>query len=82
MAKALRPGKIFIDWSQNASAKTTVAPYSLRAESTPSVSTPLTWQEVADGAVRAFDPDEVLARIDAHGDLFAPLFDGGPEVPD
>ncbi len=80
MAKALRPGKIFIDWSQNASAKTTVAPYSLRAEPTPSVSTPLTWQEVADGAVRAFDPDEVLARVETYGDLFAPLFDGGPEV--
>jgi bifunctional non-homologous end joining protein LigD len=81
MAKALRPGKVFIDWSQNAAAKTTVAPYSLRAEPVPSASTPLTWDEVAAGAVRAFRSDEVLERIDEYGDLLAPLLDRGPEVP-
>lgn len=50
MAKNLRPGKVFIDWSQNNAAKTTVAPYSLRAQAVPSASTPLTWDEVAAGA--------------------------------
>jgi bifunctional non-homologous end joining protein LigD len=82
MAKALRPGKVFIDWSQNAAAKTTVAPYSLRAEDFPSVSTPLTWAEVADGAVRQFRADEVLERVTALGDLLAPLLTPGPRVPD
>ncbi|HKD97812.1 MAG TPA: non-homologous end-joining DNA ligase [Micromonosporaceae bacterium] len=81
MTKALRPGKVFIDWSQNAAAKTTVAPYSLRAERSPTASTPLTWDEVADGGVRAFGPAEVLGRVDGYGDLLAPLLDGGPEVP-
>ncbi|HEY8534158.1 MAG TPA: non-homologous end-joining DNA ligase [Micromonospora sp.] len=86
MAKALRAGKVFIDWSQNNAAKTTVAPYSLRAQPTPSVATPLTWDEVeadmGDGAAaRHFSPAEVLARVDAYGDLLAPLADGGPELP-
>jgi bifunctional non-homologous end joining protein LigD len=81
MTKALRPGKVFIDWSQNAAAKTTVAPYSLRAEPQPTVSTPLTWDEVAAGAVRQFRAEEVLARVDQHGDLLAPLLSTGPEVP-
>jgi bifunctional non-homologous end joining protein LigD len=52
MNKALRPGKVFIDWSQNSRHKTTIAPYSLRARPTPTVSTPLTWDEVADAADR------------------------------
>ncbi|GAB3947765.1 non-homologous end-joining DNA ligase [Micromonospora vulcania] len=87
MAKNLRPGKIFIDWSQNNAAKTTVAPYSLRAERVPSVSTPLTWDEVEAGgrgrrpAVRPFTAAEVLDRVEEHGDLLAPLLDGGPELP-
>ncbi|WP_019814667.1 non-homologous end-joining DNA ligase [Saccharomonospora saliphila] len=76
MAKRLRPGKVFIDWSQNNTKKTTVAPYSLRARPTPTVSTPVTWDEV--GACRkpddlVFHADDVLARVDDHGDLFAPL---------
>ncbi len=50
MAKALRVGRVFIDWSQNSGAKTTVTPYSLRALDHPSVSTPLTWDEVEEGA--------------------------------
>jgi bifunctional non-homologous end joining protein LigD len=81
MTKALRPGKVFIDWSQNAAAKTTVAPYSLRAEPVPSASTPLTWAEVEAGSVRAFRSDEVLERIENFGDLLAPLLTLGPEVP-
>jgi bifunctional non-homologous end joining protein LigD len=81
MTKRLRPGKVFIDWSQNAAAKTTVAPYSLRAEPTPSVSTPLTWSEVEVGAVRRFTPAEVLARLEEHGDLLAGLTEGGSQVP-
>jgi bifunctional non-homologous end joining protein LigD len=80
MTKSLRPGKVFFDWSQNAAAKTTVSPYSLRAAPTPTVSAPFTWPEVeaacsGDGSVRPLNPDEVLARIDEHGDLFAPLVD-------
>jgi bifunctional non-homologous end joining protein LigD len=86
MARAVRPGKVFIDWSQNAAAKTTVAPYSLRGLASPSVSAPLTWDEVeafATGArpARQFGPAEVLRRVDEHGDLLAGLLDRGPEVP-
>ncbi|MGN9905973.1 non-homologous end-joining DNA ligase [Phytohabitans sp. LJ34] len=81
MAKRLRPGKVFIDWSQNSAAKTTVAPYSLRAQAQPTVSTPLTWDEVEDGAARAFSPDEVLERIEEYGDLLEDLLTPGPSVP-
>ncbi|MEJ3749731.1 non-homologous end-joining DNA ligase [Actinomycetes bacterium KLBMP 9797] len=81
MTKRLRPGKVFIDWSQNNAAKTTVAPYSLRAQPTPTVSTPLTWDEVENTAARAFSPAEVLARVDEHGDLLADLLTPGPELP-
>ena len=76
MTKALRSGRIFIDWSQNNGKKTTVAPYSLRARPLPTVSTPLTWDEVAACTVPAdltFTADDIPARIGAHGDLFAPL---------
>ncbi len=75
MRKDLRTGKVFIDWSQNSRHKTTVAPYSLRARPRPTVSTPVTWEEVeacADGdADLVFEADDVLARVDEHGDLFA-----------
>jgi bifunctional non-homologous end joining protein LigD len=81
MAKNLRPRKVFIDWSQNNAAKTTVAPYSLRAESTPTVSTPLTWAEVESGQPRPFRANEVLDRVAEHGDLLVDLLAGGPEVP-
>lgn len=85
MAKRLRPGKIFIDWSQNNAAKTTVAPYSLRAQSSPTASAPLTWEEVEAGAtggtVRQLRADEVLARVDEYGDLLEPLLVPGPELP-
>lgn len=81
MTKRLRPGKVFIDWSQNAAAKTTVSPYSLRAEPVPSVSTPLTWAEVESGAVGRFSPQQVLDRVAEQGDLLGPLTNGGPPVP-
>jgi bifunctional non-homologous end joining protein LigD len=77
MRKSLRTGKVLIDWSQNHPAKTTVAAYSLRAREEPTVSTPVTWDEV-DACARSGDPadlrftsDLVLERIEAHGDLFA-----------
>jgi bifunctional non-homologous end joining protein LigD len=77
MTKAERTGKIFIDWSQNSRHKTTVAVYSLRARPRPTVSTPVTWAEVeavADGAADlVFEAEDVLARVAAHGDLFAPV---------
>ncbi|MHA3703158.1 non-homologous end-joining DNA ligase [Jatrophihabitans sp. YIM 134969] len=77
MTKAIRGGKVLVDWSQNNPAKTTVAPYSLRARAVPSVSAPLTWDEVEHIAssgeeMRLLAPD-VLARVEADGDLFAPL---------
>ncbi|MGH9172216.1 MAG: DNA polymerase domain-containing protein [Acidimicrobiales bacterium] len=76
MAKALRTGKVLIDWSQNNPAKTTVSPYSLRAVGEPSVSTPLVWDEVAgcaagaNGGRLSFGPSEVLERVERMGDLF------------
>ncbi|WP_433477448.1 non-homologous end-joining DNA ligase [Spirillospora sp. CA-142024] len=76
MEKRLRKGKVFVDWSQNNPAKTTVAPYSLRAASRPSVSTPITWEELEacrDAADLVFGPGDVLARVDEDGDLLKPL---------
>jgi bifunctional non-homologous end joining protein LigD len=83
MAKQLRPGKVFIDWSQNSAAKTTVTPYSLRAQPTPTVSAPLTWDEVESGEVvpATLTPAAVLARAEEYGDLLAGLCDAGPRVP-
>jgi bifunctional non-homologous end joining protein LigD len=74
MKKSVRPGRVFIDWSQNSRHKTTVAVYSLRARPHPTVSTPVTWDEVgaaADGAELSFDAAEVLARVADDGDHFA-----------
>jgi bifunctional non-homologous end joining protein LigD len=76
MTKTLRDGKVLIDWSQNNGSKTTIAPYSLRARLHPTVSTPVTWDEVA--ACRHpedlfFTAPDVLARVAEHGDLLAPL---------
>ena len=79
MTKAVRPGKVFLDWSQNNAAKTTVTPYSLRARPRPTVSTPVTWDEVAackEPEDLVFTTDDVLARVEAHGDLFSPLLGG------
>ena len=79
MRRALRPGKVFIDWSQNDPHKTTVSVYSLRARSTPTVSTPVTWTEVQkcvrtrDPKILVFDSAAVLQRVKRRGDLFAPM---------
>lgn len=78
MSKSLRGGKVFVDWSQNDQHKTTVCVYSLRARESPTASTPVTWKEVADMArgkrdSLAFTADEVLARVEKHGDLFEPV---------
>ena len=88
MKKELRRGKVFVDWSQNDRAKTTVAVYSLRARERPTASTPLHWGEVeaaaADGDAEAlrFDPEAVMARVSEHGDLFAPVLELEQELPD
>ena len=74
MTKALRPGKVLIDWSQNNAAKTTVTPYSLRARSQPTVSTPVSWDEVSAcrrAADLVFTADDVIERVRESGDLFA-----------
>jgi len=73
MERKLRPGKVLVDWSQNSGPKTTVAAYSLRAAGEPTVSTPLTWEEVEDPGDLRFTSDEVLERVEKHGDLLAPL---------
>ncbi|MEV6982334.1 non-homologous end-joining DNA ligase [Sphaerisporangium sp. NPDC051017] len=79
MAKRLRPGKVLIDWSQNNPAKTTIAPYSLRANATPTVSTPLTWEEVENTPPEdlVFTAGDVLERVERFGDLMAPPERGG-----
>jgi bifunctional non-homologous end joining protein LigD len=74
MKKDLRHAKVLIDWSQNSRHKTTVCAYSLRARPHPTVSTPVTWDEVADaadGAPLSFEAAEVLERVESRGDLFA-----------
>jgi bifunctional non-homologous end joining protein LigD len=77
MAKKDRKNKIFVDWSQNNRHKTTIAPYSLRAREHPTVSTPVSWDEVtaaAEGSADLrFEAADVLARIERDGDLFAPV---------
>lgn len=76
MTKSLRVGKVFVDWSQNSRHKTTIAPYSMRARPAPTVSTPVSWDEVeagSEGDPLSFVADEVLARVDDVGDLFAPV---------
>jgi bifunctional non-homologous end joining protein LigD len=78
MTKTLRPGKVLVDWSQNNPAKTTIAPYSLRGRELPTVSAPVTWDEVAsctDPADLVFLPADVLSRVGQDGDLFAGLLD-------
>jgi bifunctional non-homologous end joining protein LigD len=78
-SKDARRGRVFIDWSQNHPAKTTVCVYSLRARERPTVSTPVTWDELT-SALEAGDPDrlvftydEVLKRVERDGDLFEPV---------
>jgi bifunctional non-homologous end joining protein LigD len=74
MKKSLRKGKVLVDWSQNSRHKTTIAVYSLRARPRPTVSTPVTWDEVeaaAGGEPLAFETTDVLDRVADMGDLFA-----------
>jgi len=79
MMKSLRPGKVLIDWSQNDEHKTTVSVYSLRAKATPTVSTPVTWDEVEAASKKRkagamiFESEAVSRRVEAQGDLFAPV---------
>ena len=79
MLKSLRGGKVLVDWSQNDEHKTTVNVYSLRAKDHPTVSTPVSWDEVAtclkkkDPELLTFTSDQVLERVAEHGDLFEPV---------
>ena len=76
MTKSLRTGKVLIDWSQNNGSKTTIAPYSLRAREHPTVSTPVSWDEVSacrEAGDLFFTARDVLGRVAAEGDLFAAL---------
>src|SRR5437762_10082846 len=79
MSKALRKGKVFVDWSQNDEHKTTVCVYSLRSKVQPTVSTPVTWDEVANclkkkkADLLKFRSDKTLSRVEKMGDLFAPV---------
>jgi bifunctional non-homologous end joining protein LigD len=87
MTKRLRPGKVLVDWSQNDAAKTTVTVYSVRARERPTVSTPVSWEEVercvesADPLVLTFDTEAVLARVAEQGDLFADVVSRTQRVP-
>jgi bifunctional non-homologous end joining protein LigD len=79
MSKAVRKGKVFVDWSQNDEHKTTVCVYSLRAKEEPTVSTPATWNEVESCLKKEkpdllkFRSDQVLARVEKLSDLFQPV---------
>jgi bifunctional non-homologous end joining protein LigD len=83
--KELRRGKVLIDWSQNDEHKTTVCVYSLRARERPTVSTPLEWSELEEAGGPedlTFEAEEVLERVEAHGDLFAPVVELEQRPPD
>src|SRR5260370_42580080 len=79
MKKAVRTNKVFVDWSQNDQHKTTISVYSLRAREHPTVSTPVTWDEVEqalkkkDAERLVFEAKDVLARVEKMGDLFEPV---------
>jgi len=87
MKKVERKGKVFVDWSQNHRRKTTIAVYSLRARERPTVSTPITWEEVERAVKRedapslVFEAGDVLKRIERDGDLFAPVLELRQELP-
>jgi bifunctional non-homologous end joining protein LigD len=82
--KELRKNRVLIDWSQNDEHKTTVSVYSLRARERPTVSTPLSWDEVEEGDADAlvFEAEDVLARVEESGDLFAPVLELQQRLPD
>lgn len=73
MTKALRPGKVLLDWSQNNPAKTTIAPYSLRGRDLPNAAAPRSWDELEAGGLQQLDHAEVATRLAADGDLLAGL---------
>lgn len=78
MTKSLRPGKVFVDWSQNAARKTTATPYTLRARQEPTASAPVTWEEVEacrSPAQLTFLATDIAPRLQDYGDLLAPLVD-------
>lgn len=85
--KTDRSGKVLIDWYQNNERKTTIAVYSLRARERPTVSTPVTWEEVeavaesGDGSSLVFEAGDVLERIEQQGDLFAPVLELKQQLP-
>jgi bifunctional non-homologous end joining protein LigD len=88
MKKVERKGKVFVDWSQNHQRKTTIAVYSLRARERPTVSTPVSWDEVeraaegGDADSLAFEAPDVLERVERHGDLFAPVLELKQKLPE
>ena len=88
MKKKMRTGKVFVDWSQNDEHKTTVAVYSLRAREHPTVSTPVSWEEVEralkkkDASLLVFEAPKVVTRVDKMGDLFAPALELKQRLPD
>jgi bifunctional non-homologous end joining protein LigD len=79
MKKAVRTNKVFVDWSQNDQHKTTISVYALRARERPTVSTPVSWEEVEqalkkkDASSLVFEAKDVLARVQKTGDLFEPV---------
>ncbi|MFE4961736.1 non-homologous end-joining DNA ligase [Streptomyces sp. NPDC056660] len=84
MTRSLRPGKVFVDWSQNAARKTTATPYTVRARREPMVSTPVTWEEVAEcrrAEDLGFRAGDIAGRVEEYGDLLAPLLDAGRAAP-
>ncbi|MBJ7338750.1 ATP-dependent DNA ligase [Mycolicibacterium sp.] len=81
MTKSLRTGKVFLDWSQNSAAKTTIAPYSMRGRDHPTVAAPRTWDEISDPDLRHLTFDEVLERVARDGDLLDGLDENVP-IPD
>ena len=80
MSRAERTGKVFVDWSQNNGNKTTIAPYSLRGRSTPTVAAPRSWAELTEKGLTQLTLDEVLERLQDHGDLLHPVAAGSLSV--
>ena len=76
MKRSLRAGKVLVDWSQNSANKTTIAPYSLRGRSRPTVAAPRTWRELAGKNLAQLDYTEMMKRIRTRGDLLSPLREG------
>ena len=81
MLKALRGGKVLLDWSQNNPAKTTICPYSLRGRAQPWVAAPRTWDEISAPRLRQLTAEEVLDRVAEQGDLAAALLQKGGRIP-